>query len=83
MARRFPPPWSVEEQDGPGRVGRGSSDQVRVIDANDYSAEHRDCRLPISSNYALPIEFVWTMWTTFHKSPQQQQKQARIFWRIF
>jgi hypothetical protein len=21
----------------------------------------------------------WTMWTTFHKSPQQQQKQARIF----
>jgi hypothetical protein len=36
-------------------------------------------RFPISSNYASPIEFVWTMWTTFHKSTQQQQKQARIF----
>jgi hypothetical protein len=36
-------------------------------------------RLPVSSSYASPIEFVWTMWTIFHKSPQQQQKQARIF----
>jgi hypothetical protein len=26
-----------------------------------------------------PIEFVWTMWTISHKSPQQQKKQARIF----
>ncbi len=36
-------------------------------------------RLPISSSYASPMEFVWTMWTTFHKSLRQQQNQARIF----
>ena len=26
-----------------------------------------------------PIEFVWTMWTTFHKSPQQQQNISSYF----